>query len=64
MLAEKFFLALETLISHVADGGPVVVSSVPHIPVSGAVQETGLSSLGTGRSSELSPDEEVSNPMP
>jgi hypothetical protein len=65
MLAEKFFLCLETLMSHVADGGPVVVSSAPHIPVSCAVQETGLSGLGAGMSSgHLSPDEKVRGPMP
>ena len=64
MLAEKFFLALETLISHVADGGPVVVSSAPHVPVGAAVQETGLISRGAGRSSGLGPDEEASNSIP
>jgi hypothetical protein len=53
MLAEKFFLFLETLMSHAADGGPVVVSSAPHIPVSCAVQETGIS-----------PGEKVRCPMP
>ncbi|MBR1146760.1 hypothetical protein [Bradyrhizobium sp. AUGA SZCCT0431] len=48
MLAEKFFLYLETIMSHAADGGPVVVSSAPHIPVSCAAQETGLSGPGAG----------------
>jgi hypothetical protein len=34
MLAEKFFLLLETLRSHVqVDGSPRVVSSSPHVPV-------------------------------
>ncbi|WP_407174383.1 hypothetical protein [Bradyrhizobium sp. STM 3562] len=35
MLAEKFFLMLETLIrSHAyADGSPPVVSTSPHVPV-------------------------------
>jgi hypothetical protein len=65
MLAEKFFLVLETLMSHAADGGPVVVSSAPHISVSFAVQETGLSGLGTGMSSgHISPDEKVRCAMP
>jgi hypothetical protein len=65
MLAEKFFLFLETLMSHAADGGPIVVSSAPHIPASCAVQETGLSGLGAGMSSgHISPDEKVRCPMP
>jgi hypothetical protein len=65
MLAEKFFLSLETLMSHAADGGPIVVSSAPHIPVGCAVQETGLSGLGVAMSSgHLSPDEKVRRPMP
>jgi hypothetical protein len=34
MLAEKFFLLLETLKSHChSDGSPIVVSTSPHIPV-------------------------------
>jgi hypothetical protein len=34
MLAEKFFLLLETLKSHTyADGSPRVVSTSPHVPV-------------------------------
>jgi hypothetical protein len=34
MLAEKFFLLLETLKSHVhADGSPKVVSTSPHVPI-------------------------------
>ena len=34
MLAEKFFLLLETLKSRShADGGPRVVSTSPHVPV-------------------------------
>ena len=34
MLAEKFFLLLETLKSHsYADGGPRVVSRTPHVPI-------------------------------
>ena len=34
MLAEKFFLLLETLRSHTySDGSPRVVSTTPHIPV-------------------------------
>ena len=65
MLAEKFFLLLETLMSHTADGGPAVVSSAPHIPVSCAVQETGMNGLGAGTSSgHISPDEKVRCPMP
>lgn len=36
MLAEKFFLYLETLLKSqdYPDGGPRVVSSSPHVPVS------------------------------
>jgi hypothetical protein len=65
MLAEKFFLCLETLMSHAADGGPIVVSSVPHIPVGCAVKETGLSGCDVGLSSgHISPDEKVQRPMP
>lgn len=48
MLAEKFFLLLETIRSHATDGDPVVVSSVPHIPVSFAAPETGLNDPGSG----------------
>ena len=34
MLAEKFFLVLETIIcNRYADGAPRVVSTSPHIPV-------------------------------
>ncbi len=34
MLAEKFFLLLETLKSHShPDGSPRVVSTAPHVPV-------------------------------
>ena len=34
MLAEKFFLVLETLKSNAApDGSPIVVSTTKHIPV-------------------------------
>lgn len=34
MLAEKFFLLLETLKSHShPDGSPRVVSNVPHVPI-------------------------------
>ena len=40
VLAEKFFLVLETLISHASDdrssndrSSPVVISPVPHIPI-------------------------------
>jgi hypothetical protein len=33
MLAEKFFLILETLRSHASDGGVKAVSASPHIPV-------------------------------
>jgi len=34
MLAEKFFLFLETLRSHASDGKPdIVISSAPHIPI-------------------------------
>jgi hypothetical protein len=35
MLAEKFLLVLETLISHASDerSSPVVISTVPHIPI-------------------------------
>jgi hypothetical protein len=45
MLAEKFFLVLETLISHVTDaashpdGGPKVVSRARHVPIK--LQEIG-----------------------
>jgi hypothetical protein len=34
MLAEKFFLVLETIISRTyPDGGPIVVSASRHVPV-------------------------------
>jgi hypothetical protein len=34
MLAEKFILFLETLISHASDGKPhIVISTSPHIPI-------------------------------
>ena len=33
MLAEKFFLVLETLRSFVSDGSVKVVSTTPHVPV-------------------------------
>jgi len=34
MLAEKFFLLLETLRSHTSDDKPpVVISTAPHIPI-------------------------------
>ena len=34
MLAEKFFLVLETLKSHsLPDGSPRIVSTSPHVPV-------------------------------
>ena len=34
MLAEKFFLVLETLKSHTRpDGSPRIVSTSPHVPV-------------------------------
>jgi hypothetical protein len=33
MLAEKFFLDLETLKSFASDGSPVVVSTARHIPI-------------------------------
>jgi len=34
MLAEKFFLILETLRSHSSNDGPaVVISTAPHIPI-------------------------------
>jgi hypothetical protein len=33
MLAEKFFLILETIRSHVGDGSVRVVSTSPHIPI-------------------------------
>jgi hypothetical protein len=39
MLAEKFFLVLETLITHITntarypDGGPKVVSGARHVPI-------------------------------
>lgn len=35
MLAEKFFLVLETLLSHASDNGSclVVSSRAPHIPI-------------------------------
>jgi len=32
MLAEKFFLVLETIRSHASDGSVKVVSITPHIP--------------------------------
>jgi hypothetical protein len=33
MLAEKFFLLLETIISHASDGSPRVVSTSPRVPI-------------------------------
>jgi hypothetical protein len=34
MLAEKFFLVLETLLSHASDVQPaIVVSATPHVPI-------------------------------
>ena len=34
MLAEKFFLVLETIISRTyPDGGPIVVSASRHVPI-------------------------------
>ena len=34
MLAEKFFLVLETIMSHTyRDGSPIVVSTSRHIPI-------------------------------
>jgi len=33
MLAEKFFLVLETLRSFVSDGSVRVISTAPHVPV-------------------------------
>ncbi|MDI4233370.1 hypothetical protein OZ411_11155 [Bradyrhizobium sp. Arg237L] len=34
MLAEKFFLVLETLRSHASDGEPqIVISTTPHVPI-------------------------------
>jgi hypothetical protein len=34
MLAEKFFLCLETLRSHASDGRPhIVISTAPHVPI-------------------------------
>ena len=33
MLAEKFFLVLETLLSHTSDDQAIVVSATPHIPI-------------------------------
>ena len=51
MLAEKFFLTLETLISHAADsepgrhpdGAPKVVNRQPHVPI--RLPEAGLGSV-------------------
>ena len=36
MLAEKFFLMLETVISHASDGSPRVVSTSPRMPITPA----------------------------
>ena len=34
MLAEKFFLVLETLLSHASDDWPaIVVTATPHVPI-------------------------------
>ena len=34
MLAEKFFLVLETLLSHASDDHPaIMVSATPHVPI-------------------------------
>jgi hypothetical protein len=35
MLAEKFFLVLETLRSHASDGSVKVISTAPHVPAKG-----------------------------
>jgi hypothetical protein len=32
MLAEKFFLVLETIRSHASDGSGKVISTAPHVP--------------------------------
>jgi hypothetical protein len=46
MLAEKFFLLLETLKSRTySDGSPRVVSSLPHVPVE--LPNSSLSRSGT-----------------
>ena len=39
MLAEKFFLVLETLRSIASDGSVKVVSSVPHVPIKAPPQK-------------------------
>lgn len=62
MLSEKFFLFLETLMSHAADDNPAIVSSVPHIPIA---QETALPGEGAGASPEPTlPDDELRIPTP
>ena len=33
MLAEKFFLILETIRNHASDGSVRVVSTAPHVPI-------------------------------
>jgi hypothetical protein len=39
MLAEKFFLVLETLRSIASDGSVKVVSNVPHVPIKAPLQK-------------------------
>jgi hypothetical protein len=50
MIAEKFFLVLEALISHMTDseqypdGGPRVITRTEHVPIS--LHECGVGPLG------------------
>jgi hypothetical protein len=39
MLAEKFFLVLETLRNHASDGSVRVVSTTPHVPIKAPPQK-------------------------
>jgi hypothetical protein len=51
MLAEKFFLVLETLKSHASDGSAKVVSTAPHIPLSCQPSQEAASVGGLSRPS-------------
>jgi hypothetical protein len=41
MLAEKFFLVLETLRSHASDGSVRIVSTTPQVPIKLPTKPTG-----------------------
>jgi hypothetical protein len=59
MLAEKFFLFLETVISHLADttrypdGAPKVVSRARHVPIQTSAAYDGLGEIRSRRPSPV-----------